>query len=100
MLGSSGSAEEALLKRCSHFDISQSTDSALQTCLNIVELRQQQLDECRQEAESMESRLQAEKAQLGEAVARKQEELADIEKEAERGIFPKDFVLRVPNLPA
>jgi len=48
-LGSSESPEEALLKRCSHFDLNSSAASALQACKDIVELRKQQLNECKAE---------------------------------------------------
>jgi len=42
-------AEEALLKRCSHFDLDTSNDNAMKACDVIVEERQKQLDECKEE---------------------------------------------------
>jgi hypothetical protein len=50
-LGQSDSAEEALLKRCSHFDLdfSHSSDNAPKQCDVIVEERTKQLKECREE---------------------------------------------------
>jgi hypothetical protein len=41
------SAEEALLKRCSHFDLETSNDNAMKACDVIVKERQKQLDECK-----------------------------------------------------
>lgn len=46
---SSRSAEEALLKRCSHFDLETSNDNAMKACDVIVHERQKQLDECKAE---------------------------------------------------
>ncbi|KAG5638137.1 hypothetical protein H0H81_001656 [Sphagnurus paluster] len=46
-LGDSKSAEEALLKRCSHFDLEMSNDNAMKACDVIVKERQKQLDECK-----------------------------------------------------
>lgn len=43
------SAEEALLKRCSHFDLETSNENAMKACDVIVRERQRQLDECRAE---------------------------------------------------
>ena len=43
------SAEEALLKRCSHFDLETSNDNAMKACDVIVQERQKQLDECKDE---------------------------------------------------
>jgi hypothetical protein len=40
-------AEEALLKRCSHFDLEMSNDNAMKACDVIVKERQRQLDECK-----------------------------------------------------
>ncbi|KAF8075101.1 hypothetical protein FPV67DRAFT_1476000 [Lyophyllum atratum] len=48
-LGDSKSAEEALLKRCSHFDLEMSNDNAMKACDVIVKERQKQLDECKDE---------------------------------------------------
>ncbi|KAF8574267.1 hypothetical protein K439DRAFT_1665489 [Ramaria rubella] len=47
-LGESNSAEEALLKRCSHFDLETSDkENAMKACEIIVKDRTAQLDECR-----------------------------------------------------
>lgn len=40
------SAEEALLKRCSHFDLETSNENAMKACDVIVKERQKQLDDC------------------------------------------------------
>ncbi|TFK39834.1 hypothetical protein BDQ12DRAFT_513516 [Crucibulum laeve] len=49
-LGESKTAEEALLKRCSHFDLETSkNENAMKACDVIVEERQKQLDECKDE---------------------------------------------------
>ncbi|KAF8892236.1 hypothetical protein BD779DRAFT_1511770 [Infundibulicybe gibba] len=48
-LGESKSAEEALLKRCSHFDLETSNENAMKACDVIVRERQKQLDECQAE---------------------------------------------------
>ncbi|KNZ75129.1 DNA repair protein RAD5 [Termitomyces sp. J132] len=48
-LGESKSAEEALLKRCSHFDLEMANDNAMKACDVIVKERQKQLDECKTE---------------------------------------------------
>ncbi|KAF8967596.1 hypothetical protein BDZ97DRAFT_1903203 [Flammula alnicola] len=48
-LGESKSAEEALLKRCSHFDLETSNENAMKACDVIVQERQKQLDECKKE---------------------------------------------------
>ena len=52
-LGQSDSAEEALLKRCSHFDLDftahKNSDNAPKQCDVIVEERTKQLKECREE---------------------------------------------------
>src|ERR1700730_8279289 len=43
-------AEEALLKRCSHFDLETSdNDNAMKACDVIVKERQKQLDDCKNE---------------------------------------------------
>lgn len=42
-------AEEALLKRCSHFDLETSNENAMKACDVIVKERQKQLDECKAE---------------------------------------------------
>ena len=42
----SADAEEALLKRCSHFDLAGNSQSAIETCQKIIETREQQKDEC------------------------------------------------------
>lgn len=41
------SAEEALLKRCSHLDLEMDNDNAMKACDVIVKERQKQLDECK-----------------------------------------------------
>ncbi|KAG5647866.1 hypothetical protein DXG03_007790 [Asterophora parasitica] len=46
-LGDSKSAEEALLKRCSHFDLETTNDNAKAACDVIVAERQKQLEECK-----------------------------------------------------
>lgn len=48
-LGESKTAEEALLKRCSHFDLETSNENAMKACDVIVKERQKQLDECKAE---------------------------------------------------
>ncbi|KAJ7446763.1 hypothetical protein FB451DRAFT_1291430 [Mycena latifolia] len=48
-LGDSKSAEEALLKRCSHFDLDTSNENAMKACDVIVRERQHQLDDCKAE---------------------------------------------------
>ncbi|KAJ7224160.1 hypothetical protein GGX14DRAFT_424530 [Mycena pura] len=48
-LGDSKSAEEALLKRCSHFDLDASNENAMKACDVIVRERQNQLDDCKAE---------------------------------------------------
>ncbi|PBK92217.1 hypothetical protein ARMGADRAFT_1080997 [Armillaria gallica] len=48
-LGESKSAEEALLKRCSRFDLENSNENAMKACDVIVGERQKQLDECKVE---------------------------------------------------
>ncbi|KAF9530466.1 hypothetical protein CPB83DRAFT_810873 [Crepidotus variabilis] len=48
-LGESKSAEEALLKRCSHFDLETSNDNAKKACDVIVAERHKQLEECKKE---------------------------------------------------
>ncbi|KAF9454298.1 hypothetical protein P691DRAFT_845153 [Macrolepiota fuliginosa MF-IS2] len=48
-LGESKSAEEALLKRCSHFDLETSNENAMKACDVIVKERQKQLDDCKAE---------------------------------------------------
>jgi hypothetical protein len=49
VLGASGSPEEALLKRCSHFDLSSAMSSAQAACTKVVELRKEQLEDCKEE---------------------------------------------------
>ncbi|KAF9266900.1 hypothetical protein L218DRAFT_1074749 [Marasmius fiardii PR-910] len=48
-LGESQSAEEALLKRCSHFDLETTNENAMKACDVIVKARQKQLDQCKSE---------------------------------------------------
>ncbi|KAJ3818894.1 hypothetical protein EV361DRAFT_190497 [Lentinula raphanica] len=46
-LGESKSAEEALLKRCSHFEVESNNENAMKACDVIVRERQKQLNECK-----------------------------------------------------
>ncbi|KAF5387319.1 hypothetical protein D9757_005715 [Collybiopsis confluens] len=46
-LGDSKTAEEALLKRCSHFEVETNNENAMKACDVIVRDRQKQLDECK-----------------------------------------------------
>ena len=46
MLGASGSAEEALLKRCSHYDLAGNTKSAEAACQEVCKVREEQLKGC------------------------------------------------------
>lgn len=46
VLEESGDAEEALLKRCAHFDMSSDSSNALQTCERIIKLRLQEKENC------------------------------------------------------
>ncbi|CAE6454320.1 unnamed protein product [Rhizoctonia solani] len=48
-LGQSQSAEEALLKRCSHFELEIDVDNAVLECEAIVSERERQLEECKKE---------------------------------------------------
>ncbi|ESK85156.1 dna repair protein rad8, partial [Moniliophthora roreri MCA 2997] len=48
-LGESKSAEEALLKRCSHFDLDTSNENAMKACDIIVKERRRQLEACKAE---------------------------------------------------
>ncbi|KAJ8095250.1 hypothetical protein PM082_010473 [Marasmius tenuissimus] len=48
-LGESQSAEEALLKRCSHFELETVNENAMKACDVIVKARQKQLDDCKAE---------------------------------------------------
>ncbi|KAJ3734990.1 hypothetical protein DFJ43DRAFT_63932 [Lentinula guzmanii] len=47
-LGESKSAEEALLKRCSHFEVESNNENAMKACDVIVKERQKQLNECKE----------------------------------------------------
>ncbi|KIK50592.1 hypothetical protein GYMLUDRAFT_51100 [Collybiopsis luxurians FD-317 M1] len=47
-LGESKTAEEALLKRCSHFEVETNNENAMKACDVIVRDRQKQLDECKE----------------------------------------------------
>ncbi|KAF8338028.1 uncharacterized protein EI90DRAFT_3279585 [Cantharellus anzutake] len=51
-LGNSATAEEALLKRCSHFELDADRANALKACEVIVEERTRQLNECIGELET------------------------------------------------
>ena len=46
MLGASGSAEEALLKRCAHYDLAGNTQSAEAACHEVCKIREEQLEGC------------------------------------------------------
>ncbi|KAJ7255504.1 hypothetical protein B0H12DRAFT_1113809 [Mycena haematopus] len=48
-LGDSKTAEEALLKRCSHFDLDTENENAMKACDVIVRERKNQLDDCKAE---------------------------------------------------
>ncbi|KAJ7066529.1 hypothetical protein C8F01DRAFT_1123601 [Mycena amicta] len=48
-LGDSKTAEEALLKRCSHFDLDADNENAMKACDIIVNERQSQLNDCKVE---------------------------------------------------
>ncbi|EJD08575.1 uncharacterized protein FOMMEDRAFT_102039 [Fomitiporia mediterranea MF3/22] len=48
-LGESSSAEEALLKRCSHFDLDVNEENAMKACEVIVRERTKQLEDCKRE---------------------------------------------------
>ncbi|KAJ7577007.1 hypothetical protein C8J56DRAFT_870233 [Mycena floridula] len=63
-LGDSKTAEEALLKRCSHFDLdTSSNENAMKACDVIVKERQKQLDECKAELlKGIKAGLKTEKA--------------------------------------
>ena len=43
------SAEEALLKRCSHFDLEATKENAMKACYSIVQEREEQLEQCNKE---------------------------------------------------
>ncbi|KAJ4475050.1 hypothetical protein J3R30DRAFT_3777458 [Lentinula aciculospora] len=47
-LGESKSAEEALLKRCSHFEVESNNENAMKACDVIVQERQKQLTDCKE----------------------------------------------------
>jgi hypothetical protein len=49
VLNNARSAEEALLKRCSHFDLEATKENAMKACQSIVEEREEQLEQCRKE---------------------------------------------------
>ncbi|KAI0766086.1 hypothetical protein BC629DRAFT_1540090 [Irpex lacteus] len=49
VLGESASAEEALLKRCAHFDLEAKKDNAMKACEIIVAEREAQMDDCKAE---------------------------------------------------
>ena len=48
-LEDSANAEEALLKRCAHFDINGTSKTAIETCTGIVKMREVQMLECRKD---------------------------------------------------
>ena len=48
-LGASDSPEEALLKRCAHFDLSGESSTAIEACKGIVKTREDQLEQCKAE---------------------------------------------------
>ncbi|KAH8110784.1 hypothetical protein DFH11DRAFT_1708434 [Phellopilus nigrolimitatus] len=62
-LGESSSAEEALLKRCSHFDLDVTDEeNAMKACEVIVQERTKQLDDCKKElVEKLEEALALQK---------------------------------------
>lgn len=60
VLGASGSPEEALLKRCAHFDLEGAAKSAHAACEAVVQVRHTQLRDCEQELLR-----QIQKAQVG-----------------------------------
>ncbi|CAK5267657.1 unnamed protein product [Mycena citricolor] len=74
-LGDSKSAEEALLKRCSHFDLDTKNENAMKACDVIVEEREEQLQECKDEL------LQAVKA--------------GVKKEKELGTLPEESIFSI-----
>merc|ERR1719447_402111 len=49
MLGASGSAEEALLKRCSHYDLAGNAQSAEAACEEVCKIREEQLEGCEED---------------------------------------------------
>jgi SNF2 family DNA or RNA helicase len=51
VLEDSKDAEEALLKRCSHFDLAGTSKSALETCSSIIKMREKQLEDCKADLE-------------------------------------------------
>ena len=57
IVGASGSAEEALLKRCSHYDLAGNADSAEKACEEVVKTREGQLELC--EAELLDAIVKA-----------------------------------------
>ncbi|KAJ1308686.1 hypothetical protein OPQ81_004377 [Rhizoctonia solani] len=61
-LGQSQSAEEALLKRCSHFDLEIDVDNAVLECEAIVAERERQLEECKKELAETLPRMQQQHA--------------------------------------
>ncbi|KIL69305.1 hypothetical protein M378DRAFT_190475 [Amanita muscaria Koide BX008] len=48
-LGDSKSAEEALIKRCSHFEVNTTNENAFKACDVIVRERQKQMEQCKAE---------------------------------------------------
>ena len=49
ILEGSADAEEALLKRCTHFDLSSGSSTALQACERIIDVRVKQKSDCKEE---------------------------------------------------
>jgi len=46
VLEDSADAEEALLKRCSHFDLAGNSQTAIETCQQIIKTREEQKEDC------------------------------------------------------
>ena len=49
VLAGSTSAEEALIKRCSKFELDDDTGTALRTCQDIVDVRTGEMEDCRKD---------------------------------------------------
>ncbi|KZT07288.1 uncharacterized protein LAESUDRAFT_725197 [Laetiporus sulphureus 93-53] len=65
-LGESSTAEEALLKRCSHFELDSSDkENAMKACEVIVRERRAQLDNCKLELEKMIAEALKKEKQIG-----------------------------------
>jgi hypothetical protein len=64
VLGKSKTPDEALLKRCSHFDLEGSGGTAAEVCEAIVLSRERQLDECKAELRTVLSEVFAKEADV------------------------------------